>query len=248
MSFTHKSRHPDSNSLIPATGIAADIGKVLTWQLTKGTAFSQIGPLLSDLKERIKTVYTDDCCKLRQKITSLLGENTSMKLDLFHATKRITQTLCKKHPLLHQCTQDLRLVFREDGDSEPKRFLDTPGPDKMLQKFQNFLDKWKDAKDLNGKLVFTSDTLAAAQKLKKHILNGCLCNIPPGGGTNGNERLHFTLNGLFTQCKLGILLSYALLTISIHAHNTSERIHGRVISKPVTMIDAQHNFLTSGPA
>ena len=120
-------------------------GKVLTWQLTKGTAFSQIGPLLSDLKERsptIKTVYIDDCCKLRQKITSLLGDNTSVKLDLFHATKRITQTLCKKHPLVHQCTEDLRLVFREDGDSEPKRYLHTPGPDKMLQKFEGFLDKW----------------------------------------------------------------------------------------------------------
>ena len=90
-----------------------------------------------------------------------------MKLDLFQGTKRITQTLCKKHPLLHQCTEELHLVFREDGDSEPKRFLDTPGPDKMLQKFQKFLDKWKDAKDLNGKLVFQANDDQSLQWRKR---------------------------------------------------------------------------------
>lgn len=38
-------------------------GKVLTWQLTKGTGFSQIGPLLTDLKQRgsdLKCIYIDD--------------------------------------------------------------------------------------------------------------------------------------------------------------------------------------------
>ena len=42
-------------------------GQILTWQLTKGTAFCHIEILLKDLKERsptIKTVYIDDCCKL----------------------------------------------------------------------------------------------------------------------------------------------------------------------------------------
>ena len=46
-----------------------NVGKVLTRQLTKGTAFSQIGTL-PDLKERspnIKTVYIDDSFKLRRK-------------------------------------------------------------------------------------------------------------------------------------------------------------------------------------
>ena len=53
-------------------------GKVQTWQLTKGTSFSHIEVLLSDLKEQspnIETVYIDDCCKLRAKISSLLGDN-----------------------------------------------------------------------------------------------------------------------------------------------------------------------------
>jgi len=56
-------------------------------------------------------VYIDDCCKLRGKITALLGTHVSVKLDLFHAVKRITATLHKNHPRIHQCTDDLRLVF-----------------------------------------------------------------------------------------------------------------------------------------
>ena len=92
----------------------------MTWQLTKGTAFSQVGTLLKDLKERsnsIQTVYIDDCCKLRAKIASVFGDSVSVKLDLFHAVQRITNTLHKRHPLVQQCMQDLQLVFRQDGDS-----------------------------------------------------------------------------------------------------------------------------------
>ena len=77
-------------------------GKVLTWQLTKGTCFSQIGTLLTDLKERgssLKRVYIDDCCKLRRKIYSIFGNDVLVKLDLFHAVKRITTTLRKKNTI-----------------------------------------------------------------------------------------------------------------------------------------------------
>lgn len=70
-------------------------GQVVTWQLTKGTAFSQVEALLKDLKERspmIQTVYIDDCCKLRGRIASVFGSDVSVKLDLFHAVQRITNT------------------------------------------------------------------------------------------------------------------------------------------------------------
>ena len=56
-------------------------GKVVAWQLTKGTGFVQIEATLRDLKERsndtIKTIYIDDCCKLRMKIQSVFGSNES---------------------------------------------------------------------------------------------------------------------------------------------------------------------------
>ena len=156
-----------------------------------------------------------------------------MKLDLFHAVKRIITTLRKKHPLSHQCRQDLQLVFRKDGDSGTKRMETTPEPGVINTKLENFASKWKDIEDQHGKKVFSSDTLDAVRKLKEHILLGCLSNIPPGGGTNRNERLHHHLNSLFTRTKVGVLLAYALLTIVIHAYNTSEKRHSRLITKSI---------------
>ena len=31
-----------------------------------------------------------------------------------------------------------------------------------------------------------------------------------------------------------ILLAYALLTVVIHVHNTSQKIHGRLVTKPIS--------------
>ena len=101
-------------------------GQILTWQLTKRTAFSQVETLLKDLKERsqmIRTVYMyniDDCCKLRGKISSVFGSDVTVKLDLFHAVQRITNTLPKKNLLTKE---RIKLVFRKDGDSGDKRHL-----------------------------------------------------------------------------------------------------------------------------
>ena len=74
-------------------------GKIVTWKLTKKTSIDQVEFLLRDLKQRspnIATVYIDDCCKLRNKIQSVLGKEVVVKLDLFHATHRITKTLHKR--------------------------------------------------------------------------------------------------------------------------------------------------------
>lgn len=159
-------------------------GQVLTWQLTNSTAFAEIENVLKDLKERaphINTIYIDDCCKLRRKIKSVFGSDVSIKLDLFHATQRITRTLRKKSPLVHHCTQDLHLVFRESGDCEDRRMSDTPSPTVILEHLDEFVTKWKDVKDCTGYSVFTMDTHSAIENLKLHITQGCLSGIPPGG-------------------------------------------------------------------
>ena len=124
----------------------------MAWQLTMGTSFSQIEVLLNDLKERsnIITVYIDDCCKLRGKIQSVLGKECLVKLDLFHATQRITRTLCKRCKLVSLCMNDLTLVFRANanGDSGDRRLCVTPQPDQMLLQMQNFVE--------NGKILVTA--------------------------------------------------------------------------------------------
>lgn len=133
-------------------------GQVLTWQLTNGTSFANIKTLLQDLAERaqhpIKTVYVDEFCKLRGKITTVFGPNVSVKLDLFHAVQRITKTLSRKHALANQCIQELRLVFRCDGDSGVNRLSATPSPDTIHAKLTTFTAKWSDVIDEKGVKMF----------------------------------------------------------------------------------------------
>ena len=83
----------------------------------------------------------------------------------------------------------------------------------MLEKMNAFVDKWKNAKDEHGILLFKQDTIHAISNLKVHIMAGCLSDIPPGGGTNRNERFHSHINSFFNRSRIGILLAYALLTV-----------------------------------
>ena len=174
-------------------------GKIVTWQLTRSTTFAEIHTLLQSLKERcpsLETVYIDDCCKLRNKIHTLLGSHVHVKLDVFHAVQRITKTLSAKCKLHHQCISDLSLVFRADGDSNKERQSSTPQPSAMTSKMKEFFDKWKHIKDTHGIDAFTSETAHAVANLQKNISKGCLSDIPPGGGTNTNERFHHHVNSI----------------------------------------------------
>ena len=61
-----------------------------------------------------------------------------------------------------------------------------------------------------------------------HIDKGCLSGIPPGCGTNRNERLHKDLNAHMTNSIYGVELAYALLTSLFFRHNehiSSSREH-----------------------
>ena len=50
-------------------------------------------------------------------------------IDLFHAVKRVTTALSKKHPYFYPAIQDFRLVFRVCGDNGIYRLKSTPDPD-----------------------------------------------------------------------------------------------------------------------
>lgn len=216
-----------------------DQGKIVTWQLTKGTSFEEVVALLQNLvsrsDENLKTVYVDDCCKLRNKIENIFGKNISVKLDIFHAVQRISKTLRKRHPYRLQCLQDLRLVFRCDGDSGEKRLSTTPSSERILLNFENFIGKWQKVADHNSVKLFNSETDVAIERLKKHISLGCLSNIPAGCGTNQNERLHQLIGKYFNRSRIGILLAYALLTVLLHSNNATVKFAGKVVSKPITV-------------
>ena len=154
----------------------------------------------------MRTVYVDDCCKLRSKIENVFGKNISVKLDIFHAVQRISKTLRKRHPYRLQCLQDLRLVFRCDGDSGEKRLSTTPSSEKILLNFENFIKKWHKVADYNGVKLFNNETDVAIERLKKHITLGCLSNIPAGCGTNKNERLHQLIGNILIEVGLEYFL------------------------------------------
>lgn len=156
-----------------------------------------------------------------------------MKLDLFHAVQRITRTLPKKHPHFHKCVEDLRLVYRVDGDMGKQRLLSTPPSDILLFKLNCFVEKWKNVTDIYGNSILTSSSMQAFSNLQKHIKTGCLSDIPPGMGTR-NERFHRHLKSTIHRSRIGILLAYALLTILIHAHNNSCIVSGKRMVQSVS--------------
>ena len=212
-------------------------GEVVAWQFTKGTSFDQVRSLLEGLVKHahkqgqpVTTVYIDDCCKLRKKIKTVFGLETNVKLDLFHAIQRITKTLSRKHPMYHQCLFSLRQVFREFGDSGEHRITETPSTETLMQKLSDFCSKW------NTTAIWTHETDTAAKNLQKHISAGCLSGIPPGHGTNHNERFHRFLRSFFNRSKIGITLAYALMSVLIHAHNSSVSAKGKRITRPIPAI------------
>ena len=215
-------------------------GKIVSWQLTKGTSISQIEQCLYSINGRardkgllITSVYVDDCCKLRNKIKSIFGNQTAIKLDIFHATQRVTKTLLKRHNKFQSCIADLQLVFREDGDSGTRRTLNTPAPHVILRKMEAFEEKWINVADQDNRKVFSTETKRAISNLKKHIMYGCLSDIPPGCGTNRNERFHCHMNSLVRRSRIGVLLAYALLSVVMYSHNSSAKIKGKTLVRPI---------------
>ena len=106
------------------------------------------------------------------------------------------------------------------GDSGERRMAETPSPDEISEKLTKFCRKWEQMWNSNGKRIWTSGSADAVANLQKHVGPGCLSNILPSYGTNRNERFHRFLNSFFNKSKIGVFLAYALMTVSIHAHNS----------------------------
>ena len=68
-------------------------GQVVAWQFTKTSSIDECHDLLTNLKARFQSseelheVFVDNCCNIRNKLESILGENIQVKLDIFHATQ-----------------------------------------------------------------------------------------------------------------------------------------------------------------
>ena len=107
-----------------------------------------------------------------------------INLDLFHATQRIVSKIPKKgkrgspiKDVRRRLTDDIKRLFRDPSDIASVRSKDTPSIQVLTQNLENFVKKWKDV-TCDGERVLTEGAIQELDKLKKHINNGCLSNIP----------------------------------------------------------------------
>ena len=215
-------------------------GQVVTWRLTLGVFLSDVNDTLLLLKHRlfasgkqVKEFFIDNCCSWRNCLQSVFGKDLKVFLDLFHAVKRISDKIPKRHKLRSECMNHLRMVFRDPVDQGPERKMDTPDPHVLAQQMDEFQGKWKDMY-YDGKPILNKAAMKEIENLKVHINKGCLSNIRPGRGTNRNEALHRNINTIIRSSRYGIELAYALLSTCFYNHNENQiAVKEHRVARPV---------------
>ena len=84
---------------------------------------------------------------MKNKINAIFGCGVSIKLDLFHAIKRILDKIPRKgvtaelREVRQVMIKDLRLCFRDENDFGQARKKPTPPSDKMEKKLAGLFEK-----------------------------------------------------------------------------------------------------------
>lgn len=229
-------------------------GEVVTWKLTSGVSFDVVKDILSALRDRLESqnrkpsqFYVDNCCAWRKKLTDVFGHEMEVKLDIFHAVKRVGEKISKRHPLRKVFMDDWRLVFRDPSDRGKDRHLVTPSPDVLEANLDKFYQQWKSA-EYNGQLLLNSTVEKEMKNIRGHMKKGCLSGIGPGRGTNRNEGLHKNLNSIMSSSRYGVELAYSLFTTCFYKHN--ERMSSMVEQRsenPVEFYQVLHADTTMTP-
>ena len=76
--------------------------------------------------------------------------------------------------------------------------------------------------------ILNKDIKAEIKKLKVHVQKGCLSNIPPGGSTSRNERLHKDLNKVASS-RLGVELAYTRIFRMFYHHNKNNDVQLKTV-------------------
>ena len=73
----------------------------------------------------------------------MFGTELCVRLDVFHAVKRISDKISKRHPLRHDCMKDLSVVFRHPSDRGESRIMDTSSPSILAEQLKDFFAERK---------------------------------------------------------------------------------------------------------
>ena len=181
-------------------------GKVLLSLLTKTAKPFEVEPAMRELRMRgaePKVVYVDcDCCGAWKSLVAEVWPTAYVRLDGFHAIRRITQaTASAKHPWHKRfCCMLSGAVYAYDAGEE-KRFMQAckrDGVDNFMAKRRKpkyvprFVNEKHDIerqveqafKEFRGKShpqagpLLIAKTCSSWGKLKEHVHAGCLCDPP----------------------------------------------------------------------
>ena len=201
-------------------------GCVTDWALTQTVSLEEVKPMMKSIKTKmqdtsLKYIFSDTCCGAKSMYEEVFPE-AMIKLDLFHACQRITKVLPNKKSVSTQTfSKEFGLIFRREGDVNDIRNFETPAKEVILKNLDRFL-KNQELYINDLQVCKKQELFSEIEKLKVHINKGCLSGIPPGSGTEDNERLHRYLNRSFIKGANVISpeLARAVLTVLFYVHNS----------------------------
>ena len=139
----------------------------MAWKLTRGVGHDEIETCLNQLNDRIvepiRFVIVDDCCASRLLYERIFGENIEVKLDLFHAIQRLTDTLPAKFKYRRKVSNALSMSFRQSDDMGAERTMDTADPQTITQKLDQTIE------DLQNQGTFFLTILSTLTKVTSDV-------------------------------------------------------------------------------
>lgn len=200
-------------------------GQVLEFKLTKSTKLDEVGDLLRRINSRmqhpLQLIMVDNCCQSALILKRFFGNQLQVKLDLFHATQRLSGVIPKKTALRNQILKEYALVFRDTNDIGRVRSKATPTSNVLQSNLELFKKKWM--VHISGQVIENrfKRIVKVLSDIENHIHKGCLSGIPCSAGTNRNEIFHRYLrqHGILKQVKLGVELGEAGLMYAVHKRN-----------------------------
>ena len=88
---------------------------------------------------KLDYIIVDDCCASRACYVTIFGENILVKLDIWHAIKRLVHVIPKKFEWRAYISKRLGLIVRQDGDWGEERVQITANPAKIMENLSNTL-------------------------------------------------------------------------------------------------------------
>ena len=146
--------------------------RVAAFTLTRSKSLKEISGNLMDLYHRAgqpKMIHSDNCCADANGLRKIFGDDTPIKLDVFHGISRITREIKKKDLSTKErklFNHQLSLCVRRDGDWSKNRKRPTASKTQITKNIEQFEIQWKNK--------IPKGATDAIHNLLQHARNGCL--------------------------------------------------------------------------